>query len=109
MVERYAHLAPDHLANAANRLDSLFVGYILATSETKKRPAENAKSPVILGSRLELEPGTCGLTVGPSVGKSFLIRLLQHTPSFKSSYEQPKSSCKALSEVTKWLRSLSSR
>src|SRR5438128_10892295 len=47
-----------------------------------------------------LEPGTCGLTVLPSVGKSFLIRLLQHTPSFKSSYEQPKSSCKVLNEVT---------
>jgi len=42
MVERYAHLAPDHLANAANRLDSLFSGYVLATSETKKGSAENA-------------------------------------------------------------------
>ncbi len=42
MVERYAHLAPDHLANAANRLDSLFGGYVLATSETKKGSAENA-------------------------------------------------------------------
>lgn len=31
MVERYAHLAPDHLANAANRLDSKFEGYDLAT------------------------------------------------------------------------------
>lgn len=30
MVERYAHLAPDHLANAANRLDSKFAGYDLA-------------------------------------------------------------------------------
>src|ERR1700676_3313969 len=49
------------------------------------------------------------LTGRRSVGKSFLIRLLQHTPSLKSSYEQPKSSCKALNEVTKWLRSLSSR
>jgi hypothetical protein len=29
-VERYAHLAPDHLA-AASRLDSLLVGYDLAT------------------------------------------------------------------------------
>jgi integrase len=27
MVERYAHLAPDHLATAANRLDSLLGGY----------------------------------------------------------------------------------
>jgi integrase len=33
MVERYAHLAPDHLAKAANRLDALFGGYDLATSE----------------------------------------------------------------------------
>lgn len=31
MVERYAHLAPDHLAIAAKRLDSKFVGYDLAT------------------------------------------------------------------------------
>ena len=33
MVERYAHLAPDHLAKAANRLDSLLGGYDLATPE----------------------------------------------------------------------------
>ena len=33
MVERYAHLAPDHLAKAADRLDSLFDGYDLATPE----------------------------------------------------------------------------
>jgi len=31
MVERYAHLAPDHLAIAAGRLDSKFEGYDLAT------------------------------------------------------------------------------
>ena len=31
MVERYAHLAPDHLAVAASRLDSVFAGYDLAT------------------------------------------------------------------------------
>ena len=31
MVERYAHLAPDHLANAASRLDNVFSGYDLAT------------------------------------------------------------------------------
>jgi integrase len=34
MVERYAHLAPDHLAQAAGRIDRLFAGYDLATSET---------------------------------------------------------------------------
>ena len=32
MVERYAHLAPDHLANAAGRIDSL-LGSDLATPE----------------------------------------------------------------------------
>ena len=33
MVERYAHLAPDDLAKAANPLDSPLGGYDLATSE----------------------------------------------------------------------------
>jgi integrase len=42
MVERYAHLAPDHLAKAANRLDSLLGGYDLATLEKKKESAEGA-------------------------------------------------------------------
>src|SRR5438477_7688333 len=36
MVERYAHLAPDHLAKAAGRLDSLLGGYDLATPEVPK-------------------------------------------------------------------------
>ena len=31
MVERYAHLAPDHLAESAARLDGLVAGYDLAT------------------------------------------------------------------------------
>ena len=31
MVERYAHLAPDQLSHAASRLNSMFVGYDLAT------------------------------------------------------------------------------
>lgn len=35
MVERYAHLAPDHLANAAGRLDSVLNGYDLATIAKK--------------------------------------------------------------------------
>jgi integrase len=42
MVERYAHLAPDHLAKAANRLDSVFGGYVSATSETEKGSAQDA-------------------------------------------------------------------
>jgi len=40
MVERYAHLAPDHLAKAANRIDSLLGGYDLATLEKAKGSAE---------------------------------------------------------------------
>jgi len=36
MVERYAHLAPDHLAKAASRLDSLLGGYDLATPDEEK-------------------------------------------------------------------------
>jgi integrase len=35
MVERYAHLAPEHLAIAAQRLDSKFEGYDLATVSLK--------------------------------------------------------------------------
>lgn len=42
MVERYAHLAPDHLAKAANRLDSLLGGYDLATLEKEKGSADGA-------------------------------------------------------------------
>lgn len=42
IVERYAHLAPDHLAKAANRLDSLLGGYDLATLEKEKGSAEGA-------------------------------------------------------------------
>lgn len=40
MVERYAHLAPDHLATAANRLDSLLGGYDLATLGKKRGVSE---------------------------------------------------------------------
>lgn len=40
MVERYAHLAPEQLAVAASRLDSVLAGYDLATRGTnEKRPA----------------------------------------------------------------------
>jgi hypothetical protein len=42
MVERYAHLAPDQLATAANRLDALLGGYDLATPEKEKGSASNA-------------------------------------------------------------------
>jgi hypothetical protein len=40
MVERYAHLAPDHLATAVNRLDSLLGGYDLATLGKKEGVSE---------------------------------------------------------------------
>jgi hypothetical protein len=36
LVERYAQLAPDYLAKAAGRLDSLLGGYDLATLEKDK-------------------------------------------------------------------------
>lgn len=42
MVERYPHLAPDHLAQAANRLDPLLEGYDFATLEKGKGLATNA-------------------------------------------------------------------
>ena len=35
MVERYAHLAPDHLSTAAGRIDSLMAGYDMATLKEK--------------------------------------------------------------------------
>jgi integrase len=35
MVERYAHVAPDHLASAASRLDTVLAGYDLATLSKK--------------------------------------------------------------------------
>jgi integrase len=38
MVERYAHLASDHLTKAAGRLDSVLDGYDLATLEKEKGP-----------------------------------------------------------------------
>ena len=37
MVERYAHLAPDHLALAASRLDGLLAGYDSATVPPKEK------------------------------------------------------------------------
>jgi len=37
IVERYAHLAPEHLAIAAGRLDSTFKGYDLATLATNEK------------------------------------------------------------------------
>ncbi|WP_272227395.1 tyrosine-type recombinase/integrase [Methylophilus methylotrophus] len=37
MVERYAHLAPDHLESAASRLNAVFEGYDLATFDQKEK------------------------------------------------------------------------
>jgi len=43
MVERYAHLAPEHLANAAARLDSVVIGYDLATVTKNKKGSHLCK------------------------------------------------------------------
>ena len=43
MVERYAHLAPDHLANAAARLDSVMDGYTLATGNRQEKSLQRCK------------------------------------------------------------------
>jgi hypothetical protein len=60
MVERYANLAPDHLARAANRLDSLLSGYDLATLEKEKGAAQGA-NPRGLVPAVGIEPTTNGL------------------------------------------------
>ncbi|MGH8820242.1 MAG: tyrosine-type recombinase/integrase [Rhodoferax sp.] len=36
MVERYAHVAPEGLQAAANRLDNPLRGYVMATSDGKR-------------------------------------------------------------------------
>lgn len=41
MVERYAHLAPDYLAHAASRLDSVLIGYVLTTVNTNEKALTN--------------------------------------------------------------------
>ena len=43
MVERYAHLAPDHLAASAARLDGAFTSYDLATPKPRRNLQENLK------------------------------------------------------------------
>jgi hypothetical protein len=40
MVARYANLAPDHLGQAAARIDPLLEGYDFATLEKEKGSAE---------------------------------------------------------------------
>src|SRR6266704_3668679 len=84
-----------------------FLGAFLGTSrvETDTGVAHNAL--IDLAPRPGLEPGTCGLTVRRSVGKYFLIRLLQHTPSFKSSRTQPRMNCRKAKRVTKCIVGLS--
>jgi hypothetical protein len=41
-VERYAHVAPNYRAKAANRRDALLSGYDLATREKENGSAANA-------------------------------------------------------------------
>jgi hypothetical protein len=62
MVERYAQLAPDPLAEAAGRLDSLLAGYDLATSEKEKGPVSDQPLESLVG-REGIEPSTNGLRV----------------------------------------------
>jgi hypothetical protein len=57
MVERYAHLAPDHLAKAAGRLDSLLSGYDLATSKKKRGGSLDQPLDLLVG-RAGIEPAT---------------------------------------------------
>lgn len=44
MVERYAHLAPDQLAVAASRLDSVLPGYVPATEVPKEKRLSSLKA-----------------------------------------------------------------
>jgi len=44
MIERDAHLAPDHLAKAAGRLDPLLGDYDLATSAAAKGASRSANA-----------------------------------------------------------------
>src|SRR5437763_1296546 len=62
----------------------------------------------ILVGRVGIEPTTNGLRESSFSQVIIQISLLQHTPSSKRSYTQPKSGCKEPNEVTKWLRLLSS-
>ena len=72
MVERYAHLAPDHLAKAANRLDPLFGGYDLATSENGKGRSSDQPLDFLVG-RVGIEPTTNGLRAQPIKHRIILI------------------------------------
>ena len=63
MVERYAHLAPDHLANAASRIDSVFDGYDLATVDQNEKRLASLQTALVLVGRAGIEPTTNGLKV----------------------------------------------
>jgi hypothetical protein len=63
MVERYAHLAPDQLAHAASRLNSMFVGYDSATLHQNEKRLPSLAAAWILVGRAGIEPTTNGLKV----------------------------------------------
>ena len=44
MVERYAHLAPDHLAASAARLDGVLSGYVPATLSDRRKSSNLLKA-----------------------------------------------------------------
>src|ERR1017187_10118595 len=82
-------------------IDRRIFCYIFVYSAGGKIRGSLHKLLISLAPRPGLEPGTCGLTVRHSVGKRFIIRLLQHTPSFKSSGTKPRMSCGKAKQVTK--------
>jgi integrase len=61
MVERYAHLASDHLKSAATRLDDVFPGYEIATGNEGYRH----RGPQVIGAPLPHHPA-CGSAPGGS-------------------------------------------
>ena len=66
VVERYAHLAPDHLANAASRIDFVFDGYDLATVDQNEKRLASLQTALVLVGRAGIEPTTNGLKVLPT-------------------------------------------
>ena len=65
MVERYAHLAPDHLAQAANRIDPLLSGYETATVISKSALAIATTQELVV-AKGGIEPPTHGFSAAPS-------------------------------------------
>lgn len=91
MVERYAHIAPEGLQQAAGRLDNVLRGYALATPEKKGGLTMTASPSHTLVGRVGLEPTTKGfrfprrhlafrIPQGPQIrcGQQLSDRRIQH-------------------------------